>query len=102
MASGQRMAPPIGRNFAPVSFHNVTNGFLRGTCQAQPDIAVMGAVTTDTSVTNIGAAIPAMCQTRIQYRAKVTASNTVTVYLCNPTTSEITPAPTKLNVRVVR
>jgi hypothetical protein len=73
-----------------------------GTCQAQSEIAVMGAVTTDTALTNIGAAIPATWQTGIQYLAEVTASNTVTVYLCNPTASEITPAATQLNVRVVR
>ena len=73
------------------------------TCQAQTGITVTGAATTDNVVANIGAALPATWQTGIVLSAHVTATNTVTVYLCNPTaTASITPAATQVNVRVTR
>lgn len=76
----------------------VTNG----TCQAQTGITVTGTATTDSVIANIGATLPATWQTGIVLSAHPTASNTVTVYLCNPTAASITPAATQVNVRVVR
>lgn len=73
------------------------------TCQAQTGITVTGAATTDNVIANIGATLPATWQTGIVLSAHVTATNTVTVYLCNPTaTATITPAATQVNVRVLR
>jgi hypothetical protein len=59
-------------------------------------------LTSDSVVANIGAALPATWQTGIVLSAHVTAGNTVTVYLCNPTAGSITPAATQVNVRIVR
>jgi hypothetical protein len=73
-----------------------------GTCQAQTGITVTGALTTDNVVANIGAVLPATWQTGIVLSAHVTASNTVTVYLCNGTAGNITPAATAVNVRILR
>lgn len=73
-----------------------------GACQAQTGITVTGAATTDNVIANIGATLPVSWQTGIVLSAHVTASNTVTVYLCNPTAGGITPVATQVNVRVVR
>jgi hypothetical protein len=72
------------------------------TCQAETGTSVTGALTTDAVVPNIGAALPPTWQTGIVLSAHVTAANTITVYLCNPTAGSITPAPTQVNVRVLR
>lgn len=73
-----------------------------GTCQAQTNITVTGALTTDNVVANIGAALPATWQTGIHLVANVTAGATVTVYLCNPSAGNITPAATAVFVRILR
>jgi hypothetical protein len=74
----------------------------KASCQSQTNILVTGALSTDSAVANLGALLPGTWQTGIQYRAEVTAPNIVTVYLCNPTASEITPAATAVHVRVIR
>lgn len=73
-----------------------------GTCQAQTGITVTGALTSDNVVANIGAALPATWQTGIVLSAHVTAAATVTVYLCNGTAGNLTPAATQVNVRILR
>ncbi len=75
---------------------------LTGACQAQTNITVTGTAVTDAVSANIGAALPATWQTGIQLSAHPTATNTVTVYLCNPTAGSVTPAATAVNVRVTR
>jgi hypothetical protein len=71
-------------------------------CQAQTNISVAGALASDSAIANVGAALPRSWQTGIVLRADVTAASTVTVYLCNPTASSITPAVMAVYVRVLR
>lgn len=73
-----------------------------GTCQAQTGITITGALTSDMAQANINAALPATWQTGIRYQAEVTASNTCTVNLCNPTAASITPAATAVRCTVMR
>lgn len=112
---GDSTAHAVKCNYNNTTFFNQTQTIGTGnvttagtavntlTCQAQTGITVTGAATTDNVVANIGATLPATWQTGIVLSAHVTASNTVTVYLCNPTaTASITPAATTVNVRVTR
>ena len=71
-------------------------------CQAQTNISVAGALASDSAIASVGAALPRSWQTGIVLRADVTAADTVTVYLCNPTASGITPAAMAVYVRVLR
>lgn len=73
-----------------------------GTCQAEPNITVTGAASTDMVIPNIGPAFPASWQTGINFVAHIVVANTITVYLCNPTAAGITPAATSVFVRVIR
>jgi hypothetical protein len=88
-----------------IGIGNVTTAgtaVTNGTCQAQTNITVTGTAVTDGVTANIGATLPATWQTGIVLSAHPTATNTVTVYLCNPTAGSITPAATQVNVRVIR
>jgi hypothetical protein len=73
-----------------------------GTCQVQTSVAVTGALTSDSVLANVSGALPQTWQTGIVMRAQVTATNTVMVYLCNPTPSPLTPVATVVRVRVLR
>lgn len=89
-------------SFASGNVTTAGTAVTNGTCQAQTGITVTGALTSDNVVANIGAALPATWQTGIVLSAHVTAADTVTVYLCNPSAGSITPAATQVNVRIVR
>lgn len=93
-----QMTQTIGTGNVTTAGTAVTNG----TCQAQTNITVTGTATTDAVTANIGAVLPATWQTGIVLSTHPTATNTVTVYLCNPTAGSITPAATQVNVRVTR
>lgn len=75
-----------------------TNGtaIAAGTCQAQSSITIAAALTSDSAVANINAAIPATWQTGISWRAEVQSAGACVPILCNPTAGSITPAATAI------
>ncbi len=69
-----------------------------GVSQAQSGITVTGATATDIAICSVNAAHVATWQTGIQ----VVTTNTVTVWLSNPTAGNITPAAVTVRCTVVR
>lgn len=81
-----------------------TNGTAvnSGTCQSQPPITLTGVAGTGSKVAwALSGAPPATWQTGITVLPAVTA-NTVTLWLCNPTAGNITPAAQVVNVNVTQ
>ena len=73
-----------------------------GTSQGQPELTITGAKTTDVAHCSLNAAPVATWRTGIQLLAPVVTSNTVTVWLSNPTARSITPAATTVRCTVTR
>jgi hypothetical protein len=65
-----------------------------GTCQAQTSITIANALTSDSAVLNVNAALPASWQTGIYPRAEVQSAGACVPILCNPTAGSITPVNT--------
>jgi hypothetical protein len=72
-----------------------------GTCQAQSGVAVVGTLTTSAVAWSLGAVPDATWQTGITVMP-VTTADVVTLYLCNPTAGNITPAAVAVNVKVIK
>jgi hypothetical protein len=73
-----------------------------GVSQAQTGITITGATATDVATCALNAAPVATWQTGIQLLPPVVTSNTVTVWLSNPTAGNITPAATVVRCTVTR
>jgi hypothetical protein len=65
-----------------------------GTCQAQTSITITNALTSDSAVLNVNAALPATWQTGIRWSAEVQSAGACVPILCNPTAASITPVQT--------
>jgi hypothetical protein len=73
-----------------------------GTSQAQTGITITGATATDVARCSLNGAPPATWQTGIQLLPPVVTSNTVTVWLSNPTAGNITPVAATVRCTVTR
>jgi hypothetical protein len=70
--------------------------------QSQPTITIMGATTSDVAQCSLNTAMPSSWQMGIQMLPPVVTANTVTIWLSNPTTANITPAATAVRCTVTR
>jgi hypothetical protein len=93
---------PVTQTIGVSSVTTEGTGIDAQSCQAQANLTVGGALPSDSVVANIGGALPASWQTGIALSAQVTAADTVTVYLCNPTGRPIVPTTMPVHVRVLR
>jgi hypothetical protein len=73
-----------------------------GNSQSQTPITITGALATDVAQCSLNAAPGATWQTGIQMLPPVVTSNTVTVWLSNPTAGNITPAAMVVRCTVTR
>jgi hypothetical protein len=97
--AGSNVALSIGNG----SLTSLGTIITTGVCQSQGSVTVTGATqATDVATPFLNIALPATFQTGIRMDAQVTSANTVTIYLCNPTTGSITPSATTINVKVIR
>lgn len=77
-------------------------GIAAGTTQIQPGMTITGTLSTDVATCSFPSNPPATWQTGIQLLPPVPSSNTVTLFISNPTAALITPAAIVIRCTVTR